>query len=114
MGEFIYRRPHTIDGAVITVIIYVWDCPVDMDRNVHVEINKGGLLAKRMRSYPQGWTDPVGEGKPPPRVARIISQDYETIKRKCLAQGALWEDPSFPEADSKSHLQYEWKRPGVS
>jgi len=88
-----------------------------MSTNVRYEINRGGVKTVR---YVQGWRDPEQDRRPPPRVARIISQDYEVIKRECLAQGALWEDPSFPATDraifpsSPTPLPFKWMRPGVS
>ena len=69
--------------------------------------------------YVQGWRDPEQDRKPPPKVARIVSQDYEVIKKECLAQDALWEDPSFPATDEsvypsgRTRKSLEWRRPGV-
>jgi len=70
--------------------------------------------------YTQGWRNAEQDRRPPPRVARIVSQDYEVIKKTCLDQNALWEDPSFPAVDasiypsSRQPLPFKWKRPGVS
>ena len=50
----------------------------------------------------------------------FIGKNYEDIKKKCLEQGALWEDPEFPAADKsifysrRPNKKFEWKRPGVS
>lgn len=51
---------------------------------------------------------------------RVPAQDYEKLRRQCLAQNKLFEDPYFP-ADGSSlfystQLPFtpEWKRPGVS
>ncbi|XP_077996689.1 calpain-1 catalytic subunit-like isoform X2 [Glandiceps talaboti] len=44
-------------------------------------------------------------------------QDYDKIKRECLAKGILWEDPDFPANDQslfysqKPPRAFEWKRP---
>jgi len=88
-----------------------------MGTTIRYEITKGGVKTVR---YVQGWRDPEQDRKPPPKVARIVSQDYGVIKRECLAQGALWEDPSFPATASSvypsahGHMPLEWRRPGVS
>ena len=69
--------------------------------------------------YVQGWRDPEQDRKPLPRVARVLSQDYDVIKKECLAQQALWEDPYFPANEttvfpsSPNNIPFEWKRPGV-
>ena len=93
-----------------------------MGTTIRYEITKGGVKTVR---YVQGWRDPEQDRKPPPKVARIVSQDYGVIKRECLAQGALWEDPSFPATASSvfpsgmwpssfGNMAFEWRRPGVS
>jgi hypothetical protein len=80
----------------------------------------GGGQATGGVRYIQGWRNAEQDRRPPPRVARIVSQDYELIKRTCLEQNALWEDPSFPAVDasiypsSRQPLPFTWKRPGVS
>ena len=78
----------------------------------------GQVVTKR--GYSQGWRNAEQDHKPPPRVAKIISQDYNVIKRECLEQEALWEDPSFPAADhsiypsSQGPLPFKWMRASVS
>lgn len=49
----------------------------------------------------------------------LAGKSYDEIRKKCLEQGALWEDDEFP-ADDKSlfysrrpNKKFEWKRPGV-
>lgn len=51
---------------------------------------------------------------------RVPAQDYEKLRRQCLAQNKLFEDPYFP-ADDRSlfystelPFKPEWKRPKVS
>lgn len=86
-----------------------------MGTTIRYEISKGGVKTVR---YIQGWRDPEQDRRPPAKVARIVSQDYELIKRECLAQGALWEDSSFPANDrsvypsSPGRIPLDWKRPG--
>jgi len=93
------------------------------------DISKGSGSVKTVRTIPVIRKDPttvrrVSEPdtkpppKPAPKVARILSQDYEVIKKECLTLGALWEDASFP-ATSKSvypsglgRITMEWLRPG--
>lgn len=88
-----------------------------MGTTIRYEITKDGVRTVR---YVRGWRDPEQDRRPPPKVSRIASQDYEVIKRDCLAQGALWEDTSFPAIDrsvypsSLGRSPFEWKRPGVS
>ena len=81
-----------------------------------------GLSTKqetRTIRYSQGWRNAEQDRKPAPRVARVISQDYNVIKQECLAQKALWEDPSFPATDrsiypsSPGPLPFKWKRASV-
>src|SRR6218665_2102755 len=68
------------------------------------------------------WRGPEQYRRPPPNVARIISQEYEVIKRECFALGrdALWQDPFFPAthdsvfARSQNRQSIEWMRPRVS
>ena len=71
--------------------------------------------------YSKGWSG--GEqkpSKPPPKVARVMSQNYKEVKAECLKQGALWEDPSFPAVNKTIYysydpgFQFKWMRPGVS
>jgi len=70
--------------------------------------------------YSTGWKNTEEDRKPAPRVARVISQDYDVIKRECLAQKALWEDPEFPATDSSLYpsstgpLPFKWIRASVS
>jgi len=72
------------------------------------------------RRYSQGWRNAEQDRKPTPRVAKVISQDYNVIKRECLQQKALWEDPSFPATDqsiypsSQGPLPFKWIRASVS
>ena len=88
-----------------------------MGTTVRYSIDRGGVKTVK---YVQGWRDPEQDRRPPPRVARIVSQDYDVIKGECLKQQALWEDPSFPTNDqsifpsSAQPLPFTWKRPGVS
>lgn len=48
------------------------------------------------------------------------AQDYEKLRRQCIAKGNMFEDPYFPADDSslfysqKLPFKPEWKRPGVS
>lgn len=50
----------------------------------------------------------------------LPGKNYEDIKKKCLEQGALWEDDEFPAVDKsifysrRPNKKFEWKRPGVS
>ena len=50
----------------------------------------------------------------------VLTQRFEEIKKKCLEEGVLFEDPEFPAEDgsiffSKSPPRpFEWKRPTVS
>ncbi|XP_070577667.1 calpain-3-like isoform X2 [Ptychodera flava] len=54
----------------------------------------------------------------PKRGQYYSNQNYEEIKRKCLANGELWEDSEFPAVDSSIFYskmppkKFEWKRPG--
>lgn len=74
------------------------------------------ITVRHGRRYSQGWRSAEQDRKPAPNVARIISQDYSVIKRECLAQKALWEDPNFPATDQSiypsSHgpLPFKWTR----
>lgn len=51
---------------------------------------------------------------------RVPAQDYEKLRRQCIAKGTLFEDPYFPANDSslfytqKLPFKPQWKRPGVS
>ena len=51
---------------------------------------------------------------------RVPAQDYDQIRRQCLAKHTLFEDPYFPADDTslfysqKLSFKPEWKRPGVS
>jgi len=80
-------------------------------------------LTKRRESYvvrySSGWRNPEQDRKLTPRVARVISQDYNAIKQDCLAKNVLWEDPTFPATDqsiypsSQGPLPFKWMRPSV-
>ena len=54
-----------------------------------------------------------------PSGPKIPPQDFEAIRRQCLAEGTLFEDPYFPADDSslfysqKPPRKIEWKRPKV-
>ena len=77
------------------------------------------ITVRHGRRYSQGWRSAEQDRKPAPNVARIISQDYSVIKRECLSQKALWEDPNFPATDQSiypsSHgpLPFKWTRASV-
>ncbi|XP_067682786.1 calpain-9-like isoform X2 [Haliotis asinina] len=49
--------------------------------------------------------------------AGVVNQKYDDIKRKCLQEGILFEDPEFPTVDSSIFFSrapprpFEWKRP---
>lgn len=51
---------------------------------------------------------------------RVPAQDYDQIRRQCLASHKLFEDPYFPADDAslffsqKLPFKPEWKRPKVS
>jgi len=83
-----------------------------------VLVSSGG--GGRSARYSQGWRSAEQDRKPAPRVARVTSQDYNTIKQGCLAQKALWEDPEFPATDksiypsSPGPLPFKWMRATVS
>lgn len=60
--------------------------------------------------------------QPPPAATlgtRVPAQDYEKLRRQCLQQNKLFEDPYFPANDSSLFFSQEipfkpeWKRPGV-
>ena len=63
-------------------------------------------------SAPQSPTSQLG--------TRVPAQDYEKLRRQCIAKGSMFEDPYFPADDSslfysqKLPFKPEWKRPGVS
>lgn len=50
----------------------------------------------------------------------VINQSYDEIKKKCLEEGILFEDPEFEAEDSSIFFSrapprpFEWKRPHVS
>jgi hypothetical protein len=54
-----------------------------------------------------------------PSGPRIPPQDFESLRRQCLANGTLFEDPYFPAVDAslfysqKPPRKFEWKRPKV-
>lgn len=53
-------------------------------------------------------------------ITGVVSQNYEEIKRNCLARRTLFEDPEFPAESSSLYYsqppkrRVEWKRPKVS
>jgi len=78
------------------------------------------MTTTRTVRYSQGWRNTEQDRRPPAHVARVISQDYSVVKRECLEQKALWEDPSFPATDQSIYpssvgpLPFKWMRPSVS
>lgn len=50
----------------------------------------------------------------------VINQSYDEIKKRCLEEGCLFEDPEFEAEDSSIFFSrapprpFEWKRPHVS
>lgn len=50
---------------------------------------------------------------------RVPAQDYEKLRRECIAKGKLFEDPYFPASDQslfysqKFPVKVEWRRPKV-
>lgn len=52
--------------------------------------------------------------------AGLNNQSYDEIKKRCLEEGILFEDPEFPAEDESIFFSrspprpFEWKRPGVS
>jgi len=93
----------------------------DFDDLMDGSMMDGSMITMRHgRRYSQGWKSKEEKRKPAARVARVISQDYNVIKQECLAQKALWEDPTFPAHDrslypsSLGRLPFKWMRPSVS